>query len=443
MSVYQFETPRLADPAATRLADLPVSRSAITMEAIIRAQQQQQAAVVNAAGGSTPISSLLSLARHMPQGSTPASVHSTIQQLLTSLARAQLPTSALPTVLSSTTTLLSSPTKTATSPALHTSLTGSPLQNSVPTLMSSLAKTSSIPASSLLKRMTSVSVDESPSSSAREEPSGLPTHKAASTSQEPTIDLTDDADDDIVSSHNNISSSIQITVSRQGSALVSSIMDQSLPSIVMSLGKPMLSVAPSSVAMAPCLSTIPTPHMTASKLLMANPGLTAQQPQFIATKILPDEPCNTDTFEMQLQSGPAPQADKTAASGGGLCTDTLEQLPDQSVGQAAAVTGDRVPSVDTPSVMDLPPSDTETSTLHVAPGPAGVEEPLGQVASILDHSSTVPMETKASLGEGDGVQDATACPDGQEGSDQTHRQQPAARTATRTRRIRTPKHLDL
>lgn len=157
----------------------------ITIEGLLRSQRF---ATASGEGGSvpatsTPISSLLSLARHMPSVHiTSASTVSTqIQQLLSSLAKSTNISanisSAVPSTVLTPLKLPSSQSgvnqSVGLSPAnnqlslsngqslIQSSQSGSPLQNSVPTLMSSLAKTTSLTGGNVIKIITSASATES------------------------------------------------------------------------------------------------------------------------------------------------------------------------------------------------------------------------------------------------------------------------------------------
>lgn len=152
--------------------DLPAtSKPTITIEGLLRSQREATSTPVT----STPISSLLSLARHIPAVhiTTASTVSNQIQQLLSSLARSTNNTStpassSLPSNLLTPLKLPSSQSGVSQSPSLshiqvnqpsghshaQMSQSGSPLQNSVPTLMSSLAKTSSLTGGNVIKIIT-------------------------------------------------------------------------------------------------------------------------------------------------------------------------------------------------------------------------------------------------------------------------------------------------
>ncbi|XP_060565534.1 KAT8 regulatory NSL complex subunit 3-like isoform X2 [Ruditapes philippinarum] len=152
-------------------------KSPITIESLLRSQKFASASNdgLNAQATSTPISSLLSLARQMPSVhmTTASTVSSQIQQLLSSLARSSsnLPTSSssLPSTVLTPLKLPGTPTPASQSPSLTNNLlnqsggnsqaqvsqSGSPLQNSVPTLMSSLAKNTSLTGGNVIKIISS------------------------------------------------------------------------------------------------------------------------------------------------------------------------------------------------------------------------------------------------------------------------------------------------
>lgn len=150
--------------------DLPAAKPTITIEGLLRSQREAASTPVT----STPISSLLSLARHIPAVhiTTASTVSNQIQQLLSSLARStnntSNPSSSLPSTVLTPLKLPSSQSGVSQSPSLshiqvnhpsghshaQMSQSGSPLQNSVPTLMSSLAKTSSLTGGNVIKIIT-------------------------------------------------------------------------------------------------------------------------------------------------------------------------------------------------------------------------------------------------------------------------------------------------
>ncbi|KAH3789566.1 KAT8 regulatory NSL complex subunit 3-like [Dreissena polymorpha] len=148
-------------------ANQPSIKTTISIEGLLRSQQPLSSP---APLTSTPISSLLSLARQMPGNIPTSSVSSQIQQLLSTLARSHMPTSVIPPQLHSPAIVVSQqavvpPSTISYSVSQSGSITqiqmnqsGSPLQNSVPTLMSSLTKCAS---TSLIKRMTSLNSDQS------------------------------------------------------------------------------------------------------------------------------------------------------------------------------------------------------------------------------------------------------------------------------------------
>ena len=160
-------------------------KSPITIEGLLRSQKFAAASsdVLNTQSTSTPISSLLSFARQMPSVhiTTASTVSTQIQQLLSSLARSSnnLPTSSssLPSTvltplklpssqspLSQSTSLASNHlNQSSASSQVQMSQTGSPLQNSVPTLMSSLAKTTSLTGGNVIKIISSANSSQSES----------------------------------------------------------------------------------------------------------------------------------------------------------------------------------------------------------------------------------------------------------------------------------------
>ena len=136
----------------------------ISVESLLRGQRLESQAGPTT---NTPISSLLSLAKQIPvqlTTSTSASVPIQIQQLLASISRSQLVTSATSTLNPSTVASFQASAFASGShnqPMILTtaqlSQAGSPLQNSVPTLMSSLAKTTVGSAGSIIRRTASAS----------------------------------------------------------------------------------------------------------------------------------------------------------------------------------------------------------------------------------------------------------------------------------------------
>ncbi|WAR22154.1 KANL3-like protein [Mya arenaria] len=309
--------------------------TAISMEAIIRAQQASQSQAQPST--STPISSLLSLARQIPGVSSPSSVASTIQQLLSSLARSPLPTSVISPIISSAQGLISSShaaqsevsgiqqiSQSAGLSQIQISQSGSPLQNSVPTLMSSLAKSSAIPANSLLKRMTSVTIEQPTDLAAKAAAPKPEVHEIATQSrlmyvtplnnqETTTIDLTEDTDDNETEVAQNSGpsansqSSIQITVSRQGAA-PSIEQSSSLPQ-AMSLSKHNFSNHPSTISSTKILIENPSPvkvsqpQLIASKII-AEDEASNELPQLIATKIIEkeEEPINTEPPQLSAMN---------------------------------------------------------------------------------------------------------------------------------------------
>ncbi|KAL4231455.1 KAT8 regulatory NSL complex subunit 3 [Mactra antiquata] len=152
-------------------SEVTVSKPTITIEGLLRNSKLVTPDMTS--NTSTPISSLLSLARHMPtvQLTTASSVSNQIQQLLSCLAKSNntsslagsVPSTVLTplkipssqNVVSESSALLhSSPIPSVGLPVGSLSQSGSPLQNSVPTLMSSLTKTSSMTGGNMIKIMT-------------------------------------------------------------------------------------------------------------------------------------------------------------------------------------------------------------------------------------------------------------------------------------------------
>lgn len=146
----------------------PTQRQMISVESLLRSQMNVRQEPQSATITNTPISSLLSLAKHMPvqiSTTTPASVASHLQQLLVNLSRSQLAANTTLNLSAVASSLSSISSTQAVSNSLSGSLTstvsqnqsGSPLQNSVPTLMSSLAKTSPSVQGGVIKKTATAS----------------------------------------------------------------------------------------------------------------------------------------------------------------------------------------------------------------------------------------------------------------------------------------------
>lgn len=169
---YKLEDYNKKFGAAQNEPEAASPKPTITIEGLLRNSKLISSEVTP--NTSTPISSLLSLARHMPsvQLTTTSSVSNQIQQLLSCLAKSSnissttgsLPSTVLtplkiPSCQSAVNEplgLLPNPSTPSTGyPVTSVIQSGSPLQNSVPTLMSSLTKTTSITGGNMIKIMTS------------------------------------------------------------------------------------------------------------------------------------------------------------------------------------------------------------------------------------------------------------------------------------------------
>lgn len=151
-------------------------RGMISVESLLRGQQvSKRSDSQSGPVTSTPISSLLSLAKHMPvqlSTSAPASVSSQIQQLLANLSRSQIATSVTSSMSPATVSSFQAPisifggthTQAMVITTAQLSQSGSPLQNSVPTLMSSLGRSVLSTGGSIIRKTASAVTDSTQSS---------------------------------------------------------------------------------------------------------------------------------------------------------------------------------------------------------------------------------------------------------------------------------------